>query len=96
MSPREPKEPRQALVTNLLKKAHEQSKQSPERAPFWREGRLRCEFYKVDGRPRLKVFAGEVCVHEELVQGKPTAEERSDELRREYVHRPTGSEKKRK
>lgn len=85
MAPNKVDEPRRTLVDSLLRKAHEQSADSPERTPFWREGRLRCEFHKHDGPPKLKVFSGDVCVHEEVVHGR--AEERCSELRQTFVAR---------
>ena len=85
MTRRNVRESPQSLVTNLLMKVHEQSRQSPERAPFWRDGQWRCEFHTNDGTPRLKVFSGATCVHEELIPSKSTAEQRSAELKREFV-----------
>ena len=88
----ESEEARKNLVSNLLRKVHEQSASSPERAPFWRDGRWRCEFHKNDGSPRLKVFQGDVCVHEEFVQGRSTPEDRSNELKRVFSQSLRGGE----
>ncbi|MGH9309978.1 MAG: hypothetical protein ACRD1U_11430 [Vicinamibacterales bacterium] len=76
---------RKALIDRLLRQAHEQSRKSAERSPFWREGEWRCEFYKQPGDARLKVFSGEQCVHEERVQNHAAADRRSKELRRVVV-----------
>jgi hypothetical protein len=69
------------LAEALLLKAHEQSSQSPERSPFWREGPWRCEYHRSGPSPRLKVFSGDSCVHEEAVQNT-AADRRSLELKR--------------
>jgi hypothetical protein len=82
-----PEDDRTALVERLLQKAHEQSVTSPERSPFWREGTWRCEFHRRPGTDRLKVFSGDRCVHEELVQGKAGADVRAQELRRVVIRR---------
>lgn len=87
MGNRSADEDRKALVEGLLWKAHEQSVTSPERSPFWREGPWRCEFHRSPGRDRLKVFSGDRCVHEELVQGKAGADVRAQELRRVVVRK---------
>jgi hypothetical protein len=76
----DPDEGRRALIDRLLRLAHEQSSRSAERSPFWREGAWRCEFYKSSGR--LKLFSGDRCVHEEIVQGTARATVRAQELRR--------------
>jgi hypothetical protein len=72
---------RTRLVASLLRRAHEQSLESPEPAPFWREGLWRCEFHRTGGQDRLKVFQGDRCVHEEIVEGQSGARARCDELR---------------
>ena len=77
-----PESDRRALEGTLLKKVHEQSSTSPERAPFWREGEWRCEFHKRPGDERLKVFSGANCVHEESVPSQAAADARARELRR--------------
>lgn len=87
MGNRDEDEGRKALVDALLRQAHEQSRGSAERAPFWREGEWRCEFHKRPGDERLKVFSGERCVHEEPVQGSSGADSRAQELRRVVVQR---------
>jgi len=79
---------RKAMEDNLLRKVHQESRNSPERSPFWREGQWRCEFYARDGDTRLKVFSGERCVHEEPVQGRARADTRAQELRREVLEGP--------
>ena len=73
-----------ALAQSLLRRAHEQSSQSPERSPFWREGPWRCEYYRSGGPERLKVFSGESCVHEEVVQDQ-SPERRARELKRVFL-----------
>ncbi len=73
---------RRTLIDRLLRQAHEQSRRSAERSPFWREEEWRCEFHRQPGDERLKVFSGEQCVHEERVQDKTIADTRSQELRR--------------
>lgn len=78
------------MEDNLLRKIHQESRNSPERSPFWREGQWRCEFYARDGDARLKVFSGERCVHEEPVQGRARADARAQELRREVLGKPQG------
>ena len=83
---------RENLVNNLLRKVHEHSISGPERSPFWRDGRWRCEFHKNDGSPRLKVFQGEVCVHEETLQGRSTPEDRSNELKRVFAQSQRGGD----
>lgn len=90
MERRNPDEERKALVERLLWKAHEQSLTSPERSPFWRDGPWRCEFHRSPGKDRLKVFSGDRCVHEELVQGKAGADVRARELRRVVARRSAG------
>jgi hypothetical protein len=87
MTPPECDRERQALVQSLLQKIHEQSRTAPERSPFWREGRWRCEFHRANGEERLKVFSGDRCVHEERVHGKTAADIRASELRRTYLRR---------
>lgn len=79
---------REAMEDNLLRKIHQESQNAPERSPFWREGHWRCEFYAQDGDPRLKVFSGSRCVHEEPVQGRAGADVRSQELRRAVLQAP--------
>ena len=75
------------LARSLLRRAHNQSATTPERAPFWREGPWRCEFYRQPGHGRLKVYKGERCVHEEAVQSHTQATRRCDELRRLIAQR---------
>lgn len=77
---------RTALIASLLRKVHEQSLDSPEPSPFWREGDWRCEFHRQAGQERLKVFRGDRCVHEEAVQGPARAHARCDELRQVLMH----------
>lgn len=72
---------RTELVASLLRKAHEESLESPERSPFWREGAWRCELHCQDGQERLKVFRGDRCVHEEIVEGQARARARCYALR---------------
>jgi hypothetical protein len=79
---------RTRLVASLLRQAHEQGLEGPEPAPFWREGPWRCEFHRYGGQERLKVFRGERCVHEEIVQGETRARARSDELREVLMREP--------
>jgi len=78
-------EDRKTLVDRLLRQAHEQSMNSAERSPFWREGPWRCEFYRNAETGRLKVFSGDRCVHEEPVQGQAVADARAQELRRAII-----------
>jgi hypothetical protein len=78
----DPDEDRRALIEALLRRAHEQSRASAERSPFWREGQWRCEYYRTPGPDRLKLFSGERCVLEEPVQGGASADRRAQELRR--------------
>jgi hypothetical protein len=75
-------ESRKALIDGLLRQAHQQSLTSAERSPFWREGQWRCEFYRSPDTDRLKLFSGDRCVHEEMVQGAASADIRAQELRR--------------
>jgi hypothetical protein len=75
---------KKTLAESLLMKVHEQSEEGPERSPFWREGRWRCEYYRTGGSARLKVFSGESCVHEEVVQGS-SADRRSLELKKVFL-----------
>jgi hypothetical protein len=85
---------RKALIDGLLRQAHEQSKRSAERSPFWREGEWRCEFHTQSGDGRLKVFSGEQCVHEERVQNGTAADTRARELKRVVLQsRGAGSER---
>jgi hypothetical protein len=88
MTPPNLDEPRETLEDSLLRKVHEQSAHSPEPTPFWRQGRWRCEFYKQDGPPRLKVFKGEECVHEEVVQARGAVEERCRALKQTFLDKP--------
>ena len=81
----EENEDRGTLAGALLRQARERGTTRAEREPFWREGRWRCEFHASGGDERLKVFSGERCVHEEPVQGRAAADERSRELRRVLV-----------
>ena len=81
---------REPSVDTLLRKIHQESRNSPERSPFWREGRWRCEFYAADGDARLKVFSGDRCVHEEPVQGRAGADTRAQELRQAVLEAPPG------
>jgi hypothetical protein len=83
-------EARRALVDHLLRQAHEQSINSAERSPFWREGPWRCEFYKSPGTERLKLFSGDRCVHEEIVQDTAGATLRAQELRRAVIQGAVG------
>lgn len=76
-------EERERLIDGLMRRAHEQSRCSPERSPFWREGKLRCEFHRQPGDERLKIFSGERCIHEEAVQSRSAADARARELREE-------------
>jgi hypothetical protein len=85
MAPPECDRDRHALVQSLLQKIHEQSRTAPERSPFWREGRWRCEFHRTNGEEWLKLFSGDRCVHEERVHGENAAEIRASELRRTYL-----------
>jgi hypothetical protein len=78
-------EDRKTLVERLLRQVHEQSINSAERSPFWREGSWRCEFYRSPETGRLKVFSGDRCVHEESVQGQAVADARAQELRRAVI-----------
>jgi len=79
----QPKE-QTTLAQALLQRAHEQSAESPERSPFWREGPWRCEYYRSGGPERLKVFSGDACVHEEPVQDQ-SADRRARELKRVFA-----------
>jgi hypothetical protein len=81
---------RRTLVEGLLRQAHEQSRNSAERSPFWREGPWRCEFHRRPGDERLKLFSGASCVHEEPVQDPARADARAQELRREVRERQLG------
>ena len=83
---------RRELIATLIRLAHEQSSASPEPAPFWREGPWRCEYHSTTEQPRLKVFSGERCVHEEPVPGKAAADARSRELRRTIPRRFGGTD----
>jgi len=85
---------RRALIDSLLRRAHEQSLAAPERAPFWREGTWRCEYYRGAGDDKLKVFRGGRCVHEEVVPPGPQAHARSQELRQAVIRerRPGGED----
>ena len=85
MTPFDVTDQRKTLVDSLLQKVHEQSEQAPERSPFWREGKWRCEFYDTGESARLKVFSGEACVHEESVQSKAAADDRCRELKRVFL-----------
>lgn len=84
MTPSDSQDQRTTAFEKLLRRLHEQSTDSPERSPFWREDGWRCEFHKQGGPPRLKVFKGEECVHEEVVQGR-AAEDRCYELRDAFL-----------
>src|SRR4029453_14319778 len=75
-------ESRKALIAALLRRAHEQSRASAERSPFWREGQWRCEYYTTPGPDRLKLFSGGRCVVEEPVSGSSRAGRRARGLRR--------------
>jgi hypothetical protein len=85
MTPPDPELAQDPLVESLLRKVHEQSLQSPERSPFWRDGPWRCEFYGSQEPARLKVFRGDACVHEELLSGRGEADQRCRELKRVFL-----------
>jgi hypothetical protein len=74
------------VLAALTRKVHEESLDSPEPSPFWREREWRCEFHRSGGQERLKVFRGQRCVHEEIVTGRARAEARCDELRQVLMH----------
>jgi hypothetical protein len=84
-------DPQTKLIASLLRKVHEQSLDSPEPSPFWREGPWRCEFHRQTGEDRLKVFRGDRCVHEEIVEGRARAHTRCHELREVLMHDDSAS-----
>ena len=90
MSPFDVERQHETLVENLLRTVHRQSLDGPARSPFWREGPWRCEFYESQSPARLKVFRGEACVHEEVVQNKETAPDRCVELKRVFLESQRG------
>jgi hypothetical protein len=85
-------EERRTLVDGLMRQAHEQSRHSAERSPFWREGTWRCEFHRQAGDARLKLFSGARCVHEEPVQDRARADVRAQELRTAVRARQRGDD----
>ena len=87
MKPRKTDIERQREIDELLRRAHKESLEGPERSPFWRDGAWRCELHLGDRRPRLKVFAGRTCVHEEPTVPGATATRRAHELRAIFVSR---------
>ena len=78
---------RQKQIDDLLGHLHQQSGKEPQRSPFWREGRWRCELHVDDSAATLKVFNRDTCVHEESIKPGQTAEERIRELKRRFVDR---------
>ena len=80
----------ETLVENLLRQVHSHSSSEPSRSPFWREGPWRCEYHESTPPARLKVYKGEACVHEEVVQDSNTAPQRCIELKRVFLESQRG------
>ena len=77
---------RQKLIADCLQRLHDHARSAdlPERSPFWREGEWRCELHRGTGVPRLKVFRGASCVHEEVTDPS-SADSRMHELKARFV-----------